>query len=370
MDKIKITIIGAGVVGLAIAADLSREYDDIIVLEKHEKFGLESSSRNSEVIHSGIYYPPNSLKAKLCVEGAELLYRCCEQHSIPYSRIGKLIVATNNFELTELQKLYDTGIQNGVKELRLIENDEINKMEPNVKAKLALYSPNTGIIDSHFLMSHLHRVTGASGALFSFNTEVDFIEKQKNGYVIGIKNDSYKFVSSVVINSAGLAADYVAELAGIDIDKAGYKLSYCKGSYFSYSRKSPIKMLVYPVPHKDLSGLGIHATLDLSGRLRFGPDAEYVDVIDYKVDTGKKDIFYESTKKYIEGLDKEALKPDMAGIRSKIKGESIKDFVIKHEVDRGIKGFINLIGIESPGLTASLSIAKHVKNMVNRELKI
>ena len=370
MDEVKITIIGAGVVGLAIAAELSQEYDDIVVLEKHEKFGQETSSRNSEVIHSGIYYPPNSLKAKLCVEGAELLYRCCEKHSIPYSRLGKLIVATNDFELTELQKLYDTGIQNGVKKLRLIENDEINKMEPNVKAKLALYSPNTGIIDSHSLMSHLHRVASASGVLFSFNTEVDFIEKQKNGYVIGIKNDSYKFVSSVVINSAGLAADYVAELAGIDIDKAGYKLSYCKGSYFSYSRKSPIKMLVYPVPHKDLSGLGIHATLDLSGRLRFGPDAEYVDVIDYKVNTGKRDIFYESMKKNIEGLDKEALKPDMAGIRSKIKGESIKDFVIKHEVDRGIKGFINLIGIESPGLTASLSIAKHVKNMVNRELKI
>ena len=264
----------------------------------------------------------------------------------------------------------DTGIQNGVKELRLIEKDEINKMEPNVKAKLALYSPNTGIIDSRSLMSHVHRVASASGVLFSFNTEVDFIKKQKNAYVIGIKNDSYKFISSIVINSAGLAADYVAELAGIDIDKAGYKLSYCKGSYFSYSRKSPIKMLVYPVPHKDLYGLGIHATLDLSGRLRFGPDAEYVDVIDYKVDTGKRDIFYESAKKYIEGLNKEALNPDMAGIRSKIKGESIKDFVIKHEVDRGIKGFINLIGIESPGLTASLSIAKHVKNMVNRELKI
>ena len=368
MDEVKITIIGAGVVGLAIAAELSQEYDDIVVLEKHEKFGQETSSRNSEVIHSGIYYPPNSLKAKLCVDGAELLYEYCEKYSIPYSKLGKLIVASNESEVTDLQELYNTGIQNGVKGLRLIEKDEINRMEPDVNAIAAIYSPNTGIINSHFLMSHLHRVTNASGVLFSFNTEADFIERQKNGYVTGIKNDDYKFVSSVVINSAGLSADYVAELAGIDIDKAGYRLSHCKGSYFSYSRKSPIKMLVYPVPHKDLSGLGIHATLDLSGRLRFGPDAEYVDAINYKVDTGKRGIFYESAKKNIEGLDKEALNPDMAGIRPKIKGEGIKDFVIKHEIDRGMAGFINLIGIESPGLTASLSIAKYVKNIVDREI--
>jgi len=369
MDKVKITIIGAGVVGLAIAAELSREYDDIVVLEKHEKFGQETSSRHSEVIHSGIYYPPNSLKAKLCVEGARLLYEYCEKHSIPHSKLGKLIVASDESEVTALQELYETGIQNGVKGLTLIGKDEINKMEPNVNAVAAIYSPNTGIIDSHSLMSHLHRVANASGVLFSFNTEADFIEKQKNGYVIGIKNNNYKFASSLIINSAGLSADRIAAMAGIDIDKAGYRLSHCKGSYFSYSRKSPVKMLVYPVPHKDLSGLGIHATLDLSGRLRFGPDAEYVDAIDYKVDAGKRDVFYESVKKNIGGLDKEALNPDMAGIRSKIKGESIKDFVIKHEVSKGMEGFINLIGIESPGLTASLSIAKYVKNMINGELK-
>ncbi len=369
MDKVKITIIGAGVVGLAIAAELSREYDDIVVLEKHEKFGQETSSRHSEVIHSGIYYPPNSLKAGLCVDGARLLYEYCEKHSIPHSKLGKLIVASDESEVTALQELYETGIQNGVKGLTLIGKDEINKMEPNVNAVAAIYSTNTGIIDSHSLMSRLHGVANSSGVMFSFNTEVNFIQKQKNGYVIGIKNNNYKFASSIVINSAGLSADYVAELAGVDIDTAGYRLSYCKGSYFSYSRKSPIKMLVYPVPHKDLSGLGIHATLDLSGRLRFGPDAEYVDAIDYKVDAGKRDVFYESAKNYIKGLDKEALNPDMAGIRSKIKGEGIKDFVIKHEVSKGMEGFINLIGIESPGLTASLSIAKYVKNMVNGELK-
>lgn len=365
MDEVKITIIGAGVVGLAIAAELSREYENIVVLEKHEKFGQETSSRHSEVIHSGIYYPPGSLKAKLCVEGASLLYEYCEKHSIPHSRLGKLIVASNESEVTDLRELYETGIQNGAKGLTLIEKDEINKMEPNVNAVAAIYSPNTGIVDSHSLMSHLHGVAKSSGVLFSFNTEVDSIEKQKNGYVIGIKDNGYKFVSSVVINSAGLSADRIAAMAGIDIDKAGYRLSHCKGSYFSYAGKSPVKMLVYPVPHKDLSGLGIHATLDLGDRLRFGPDTEYVDAIDYKVDAGKRDIFHESVNNYIEGLDKEDLNPDMAGIRPKIKGDGIKDFVIKHEIDRGMAGFINLTGIESPGLTASLSIAKYVKNIIN-----
>ena len=185
MDKIKITIIGAGVVGLAIAAELSQKYKDIVVLEKHEKFGQETSSRHSEVIHSGIYYPPNSLKARLCVEGARLLYEYCEKHFIPHSRLGKLIVASNESEITDLQELYETGIQNGVKGLTLIEKDEINKMEPNVNAVAAIYSPSTGIIDSHSLMSHLHGVANSSGVLFSFNTEVGSIEKHKNGYVIG-----------------------------------------------------------------------------------------------------------------------------------------------------------------------------------------
>ncbi len=364
MDEVKITIIGAGVVGLAIAAELSREYNDIVVLERHDKFGQETSSRNSEVIHSGIYYPPNSLKATLCVKGAQLLYKYCEKYSIPHSKLGKLIVATNESELTDLQELYDTGILNGVEGLALIEKNEINEMDPNVNAIAALYSPNTGIIDSHSLMSRLYRFANASGVLFSFNTEVNLIEKQENAYVIGIKNDDYKFISSVVINSAGLSADYVAGLAGIDIDRADYRLSYYKGSYFSYARKSPIKMLVYPVPHKDLTGLGIHATLDLGGRLRFGPDSEHVDFIDYKVDSNKIGIFYESVKKIIKGVDKEAFVPEMSGIRPKIRGEGIKDFVIKDEIDRGMGGFINLIGIESPGLTASLSVAKYVKNIL------
>jgi len=368
MEEVNITIIGAGVVGLAIAAELSKKYDEIVVLEKHDKFGKETSSRNSEVIHSGIYYPQGSLKAKLCVEGAVLLYAYCEEHSIPHSRLGKLIVATDENEKRHLVELYNTGIQNGTQSLAFFNRNEITRAEPNVNAIAALFSPNTGIVDSHALMKSFYNTATASGVLFSFDSEVNFIKKNKNGYLIGIKNDDYKFVSKVVINSAGLYSDHIAELAGIDIDSVGYRLRYCKGSYFSYAKKSPIKMLVYPVPHKDLAGLGTHATLDLGGRLRFGPDAEFIDTLNYKVDINKRDIFYEGASKIINGLEKQAFIPDMAGIRPKIKGDGVKDFVIKHEDDKGLKGLINLIGIESPGLTASLAIAKEAKDIVDSVL--
>lgn len=365
MDKVNITIIGAGVIGLAIAAELSKKYSEIIVLEKHDKFGQETSSHNSEVIHSGIYYPADSLKASLCVEGVELLYEYCEKHAIPHSRLGKLIVATNEDETGRLAELYNTGTQNGVRNLSIIGKEEIGRREPNVNAISALYSPNTGIVDSHSLMESFYKAASAADVLFSFDSDVDLIEKAESGYLMGIKEDEYKFSSEIVINSAGLYSDYIAELAGIDIDNAGYRLRYCKGSYFSYAKKPPVKMLIYPVPHKDLTGLGTHATLDLGGRLRFGPDIEYIDALDYKVDANKRDVFYEGANKIIKGLEREAFIPDMVGIRPKIKGDGIKDFVIKHETERGMVGFINLIGIESPGLTACLTIAKYVGKIVD-----
>lgn len=370
MDKVNITIIGTGVVGLAIAAELSMKYDEIVVLEKHDKFGQETSSRNSEVIHSGIYYPTGSLKAKLCVEGAELLYEYCERHPIPHLRLGKLIVATTKDEEKYLEELYNTGIRNGAKSLTFLNKNEVAKVEPNVNAISALYSPNTGIIDSHSLMESLYKTATASGVLFSFVSEVNLIDKKENGYLLGIRNDDYKFISKLVINSAGLHSDYIAELAGVDIDSAGYRLKYCKGSYFSYAKKSPVKMLVYPVPHEDLTGLGVHATLDLGERLRFGPDAEYIDAIEYKVDADEKDFFYKGASKIINGLEKESFVPDMCGIRPKLSGknEKTRDFVIKDEAEKGLDGLINLIGIESPGLTASLAIAKMVADMMSRIL--
>lgn len=370
MDEVAITIIGAGAIGLAIAAELSADYDSVVVLEKNDSFGQEISSRNSEVIHSGIYYPEGSLKARLCIEGADLLYGICEKYSIPHKRLGKFIVATEQAELEALEQLFINGKKNGVEDLVLLEKKEINNIESNTNAIAAIYSPNTGIIDSHSLMKHFLNVAKERGVLVAFNSEVEFINKEDSGFVIGIKQENFQLKSRVVINCAGLSADYLAELAGIDIDKSGYRISPCKGSYFSYSKPSPVGMLVYPIPVKRLTGLGIHATLDLGSRLRFGPDTEYIKSVDYNVDIHKRKSFYESASKIIPGLEMDAFVPDMAGIRPKLQAENgkINDFVIREETNNGLHGLINLIGIESPGLTASPSIAKMVAGIVSEIL--
>lgn len=367
MDEMNITIIGAGVIGLSIAAELSKKHDNIVVLEKHKTFGQETSSRNSEVIHSGIYYPENSLKASLCVEGAEKLYKICDEYSIPFRKVGKLIIATEQSELKILEGLLKKGEKNGVRDLKSLNREETSKLEPATNAIASLYSPSTGIIDSHSLMKHFFHMGEKGNVLFSFNSEVALLGKESDGFLIGVKEENYRFKSKVVINSAGLASDFIAGLAGIDIVKDNYKLRYCKGSYFTYEKTSPVKMLIYPVPHEELIGLGVHATLDLGGRLRFGPDTEYIDKIDYKVDTGKRDSFYNGAIKIISGLDKDAFVPDMAGIRPKLSGpgEKARDFIIKEESDKGLHGLINLIGMESPGLTASPAIAKMVTEMVD-----
>ncbi|MEC4684621.1 MAG: NAD(P)/FAD-dependent oxidoreductase [Nitrospirota bacterium] len=370
MDKVEITIIGAGVIGLAIAAELSAKYDNIVVLEKHNSFGQEISSRNSEVIHAGIYYPEASLKARLCIEGAEDLYKLCERYSIPYKKLGKLITATDQAEIKTIEEFLEKGKNNNVKDLKLFDKQDVNKIEPNTNAVAAIYSPNTGIIDSHSLMKHFYNMAKDRGVLFAYDSEVILINKQNKEFIVGIKQENYYFKSQIVINCAGLSADYIAGLAGIDIDDADYRLKYCKGSYFFYAKKSPVKMLIYPVPQKELMGLGVHATLDLGGRLRFGPDTEYVDTIDYNVDSNKKNIFYEDASKIISGLEKVAFVPDMAGIRPKLYGtiEETRDFIISEETDKGLPGLINLIGIESPGLTASPAIAKYVRDLTEKIL--
>lgn len=364
MEQVDVTIIGAGVVGLAIAHELSKGFESIVVLDKNKSFGQETSSRSSEVIHSGIYYPKDSLKARLSVEGARLLYNFCENNLIPYSKLGKLIVAKSEEEVEYLKELYKRGIDNNIRGLKFLDRADISRIEPNVNAVSAIFSRNTGIFDSHSFMKKLYHSAKDSGVMFSFGSEADFIEKNGNGYVIGVKGEDYRFFSRLVINAAGLFADKIAQLAGIDIDKYNYRLQYSKGSYFSYSKQSPVKMLVYPVPLKDLKGLGIHATLDLAGRLRFGPDTELVDRVEYSVDIKKRDFFFESASLIIKNLEKEAFMPDTAGIRPQIKGGGTKDFVIRDESDKGLGGFIDLIGIESPGLTASLAIAKMVKDTI------
>ncbi len=366
MDEVDITIIGAGVVGLAVAAELASMQRNIVVLERNDTYGRETSSRNSCVIHSGIYYPPGSLKVRLCIEGADLLYELCLAHAIPHRRTGKLIVAAEQHEENALEVLLKTGQQNGVKDLRVLDRQAVAKMERAVIASAAIHLPHTGIIDVHALMKHFYSAASTKGVLFAFNSEVDHIGAERGGYTVKIRQDDYRFLSRIVINCAGLASDRIAAAAGMNVQKLGYNLKYCKGSYFSYAKPSPVNTLVYPLPHDALVGLGIHATLDLGGRLRFGPDAEYVSEIGFTVDRGKQDRFFEGAGRIIRGLAKDAFLPDMAGVRPKLQGpgESVRDFVIADETGNGLPGLINLIGIESPGLTAAPAIARHVAKMV------
>ncbi|KKL81205.1 hypothetical protein LCGC14_1997110 [marine sediment metagenome] len=368
MDEVDVAIIGAGVVGLAIARELAGKFDDIVVLERQGGYGRGISSRNSEVIHAGIYYPPGSLKAITCVEGSALLYDYCNRNSIPHQKTGKLIVAVDQSEEPALDELYNNGLSNGVSGLDIIRSKEVHKIEPNVIVHSAIHSIETGIVNAHGLMDSLYRGAVSSGVVFSFNTEVEIVEREKKGYVIGVKEESYRFMARRVINSAGLASDHIASLAGIDVDSAGYRLEYRKGSYFSYHAESPVKTLVYPIPRKDAKGLGIHATLDLNGNLRFGPDSECVGEIEFKVDESKRGEFFRSASKYMSGLDRECLSPDFAGVRPSLKGEGFRDFIIKHESDRGLYGLVNLIGIDSPGLTACLSIARNVNALLEEYL--
>ncbi len=366
METVDVTIIGAGVIGLAIARELSSHYTDIVVLEKNDRFGRETSSRNSEVIHSGIYYPEGSLKARLCVEGAALLYDYCLARDIPHSRIGKLIVATSEHEVVKLHTLYAKGRANGVRHLALVDAAQIQEWEPGVPAIKALWSPDTGIINSHVLMENYYHEASQSGVLFAFNSEVKAITCHDLGYEIVSGEDDYTFQSRIVINAAGLHSDHIAQLAGLDVDALGYRLHYCKGDYFSYSGISPVHRLIYPVPHEDLTGLGVHATLDLGGRLRFGPDTEFVDRLDYTIDDRKRETFFTSACKIIRGLDASRFSPDMAGIRPKLKKPGVADFIIQQETGNGLPNFINLIGMESPGLTASMAIARHVREILAR----
>jgi L-2-hydroxyglutarate oxidase LhgO len=371
MDEVTVTIIGAGVVGLAIAAELSKKISDIIVLEKHDSFGRETSSRNSEVIHSGIYYPKDSLKAKLCIEGAELLYQLCERYSVPFKKTGKCIIACDQSEFGSLQKLFNNGKSNGVKNIALIDKGKLEDLKIPVHGIAAIYLPSTGIIDSHALMNHLARFAEEHNVTIAYNSKVSSIISSSHGFQIHIEQDDYTFNSRVLINAAGLSADSVAALAGINMEKNPYKLHYCKGSYFAYTKKYRMPILIYPVPEKELTGLGVHATVDLGGRVRFGPDTEYVDVIDYQVDESKRDSFFYSASKMFPGLEKSAFQPDFAGIRPKLSGprETVRDFVIVDEAKNGLPGLIDCIGIESPGLTASLAIARMVAHMAIEQLK-
>jgi L-2-hydroxyglutarate oxidase LhgO len=365
-----ITIIGAGVIGLAVAAEVSRLGYGICVVERHGTFGMETSSRNSEVVHSGIYYPQDTLKANLCVRGKIMLYELCEKHDLPHKKLGKLIVASHSHEVQELERLKENGERNGVCDLIRVSRRELARLEPNVPGEAALFSPSTGIIDSHALMKHYERRARENETIFSYNAEVQGLCKEPGGYRIEIRQEkeTHSFLSRAVINCAGLGSDRIATVAGMDIDKENYRICFSKGEYFKVIRRpeTGVNHLIYPVPQSDSGWLGVHITLDLQEQMKLGPSAESVDKIDYTVNSAHQKLFYEAARKYLPRLAYDDIWPDMAGIRPKLakEDEGFRDFIIRHENEKGLPGFINLIGIESPGLTCSPAIAAYVADIV------
>jgi L-2-hydroxyglutarate oxidase LhgO len=375
MHRADITVIGAGVVGLAIAAEIANEKREVFVVERNETFGQETSSRNSQVVHAGIYYPEGTLKAKTCVAGNTIIYELCNKHGIGHRRLGKIIVAVDDGEMEQLQVLLNRGERNGVDGLKMLDRQQVKRVEPNVRAAAALFSPSSGIVDSHAMMRYFLGKATDNGAKVVYKTKVVGIEKGSNhGYKVFVEDQSggFSFITRVLINCAGLSSERVAELAGIATIEAGYKLYYCKGEYFKLARgKSKlVRRLVYPPPKQRGAGLGIHVTPSLDGSILLGPNARYIDVVDYSVDNQQKEPFCDSVREFLPFIQYEDLEPEMAGIRPTLQGpqDEFRDFIIRDEYDKGLPGFINLIGIESPGLTASPAIAKYVADIVNETL--
>lgn len=369
-----IVIIGAGIVGLAIASEVAREGREVYVVEKNESFGQEQSSRNSEVIHAGIYYEQDSLKTRLCLEGNKLLYEICERQGITYNKCGKIIVATNDIEAQALEKLFNKGKDNGVP-LRMLSKDEMCQQEPNISGVTAFFSPTTGIVDSYELMRYFLGQAVFNGAQMVYRTEVIRIEKLSEGYDVMTREPSgdSSLRTKVIINCAGLYSGQVAEMARLDPKETGYKLHWCKGEYYTVGggKNRRINRLIYPVP-MDIS-VGVHVCLDVNWRLRLGPLFYYVDEIDYKVDDSRKQKFMESNiMRALPFIESSDLEPESAGIMAMLQGEGedFRDFVIRHEYERGFPGLINLVGIETPGLTASPAIARYVSQLVDEIVKI
>ncbi len=375
--EIKTTIAGAGIIGLAIAAELSNISKDIFVIEKNDRFGMETSSRNSEVIHAGIYYPKDSLKAKLCLKGNRLLYERCVDKRIKHIKCGKLIVANSKEEELVLNEIKEKAHQNGATDVDFMTKKNVKQLEPAIKQTLSLHSPSTGIIDSHKLMLSLFSQAKKNGVNFIFDTKVESIEKTNHGkYKVSIiypDGKPYSFTTSTFINCAGHSADKIAQTMGIDIDAEGYRQFFWKGEYFCVDGPAfPIRRLVYPVPLPNNTGLGIHATIDIKGKLRLGPNATFLEnhEIDYTVAPSKCYEFYESAVKFLPFIQKSDIKPEMAGVRPKLQkpGEPVKDFIINEESNKNLPGVVNLIGIESPGLTSCLAISEYVLKLIKDAL--
>lgn len=364
-----VVIIGAGVVGLAVAQALCAKGMSALVIERHDRYGVETSSRNSEVIHAGMYYTTGSLKAQLCVRGNSSIVAWCEAHNVPFKRLGKIIVATSPEEEGELDKILSRAKQNQVAVLEPVNQAWIAEREPNVIASAGLWSPNTGVLDSHAFMSSLMAKARESDAQFAFCHRLMAVDCS-DVYTLHVEDnngDVFTVTSSYVINSAGLDADKVAALVGLNTDDLGYKLTYVKGRYFRL-RGRRVQRLIYPVPSPKLLGLGVHVTIDLGGGERLGPDTEILAQReqDYSVGEERAQAFYSAASRYLRGLTLEDLSPDYSGIRPKLtpKDGSVPDFIIQEESARGLPKWVNLVGIESPGLTCALEIAAMVSAMV------
>lgn len=362
-EAVDCVVIGAGVVGLAVGRALAEAGREVVVLERNDDIGEETSSRNSEVIHAGLYYPTGSLKAGLCVAGKMLLYDYCEQRRVAHQRCGKLIVATDPTDLGRLDGIAEQAALNGVSDLEAIDQTELHRREPEVLGAGALWSPSTGIVDSHALMLALQGDLEAANGFVALQTEVRSVRVTDTGITIAIHSgeDSSELVARTLINCGGLGAiDIARNCSGIDQNEIPSP-AFAKGNYFVYSGKSPFRTLVYPLPQD--GGLGIHATHDLGGKLRFGPDVEWVDEIDYSVDPDRRTVFGDSIRRYWPVLRDEDLVPGYAGIRPKLvgPGQPAADFRIDVTTADRSRQLVHLFGIESPGLTAALAIAEEVK---------
>ena len=363
-DEVECVVVGAGVVGLAVARALALQGREVMVLESADAIGTGTSSRNSEVIHAGLYYPTGSLKARLCVQGRDMLYAYCAERGVPHRRCGKLLVATSSGQLASLESIRARAHANGVPDVRWMERHEALALEPALECVAALHSPSTGIVDSHALMLALQGDLEHAGGLVVLNTPLAHAECAPGAMYL-VAEDGTRLRARTVVNAAGLHAPPLARrfagLAPVHVPHA----RYAKGSYFVLSGKSPFARLIYPVP--EAAGLGVHLTIDLGGQAKFGPDVEWVESpADLLVDPARGDAFYAEVRKYWPGLQDRALSPGYAGVRPKIHGPGgpAADFLIQGPADHGIPGLVNLFGIESPGLTSALAIAEHVSAIV------
>ncbi len=365
MTDVDCIVIGAGVIGLAVARALARTGRGVIIVERERRFGAHTSSRNSEVIHAGIHHAANSLKARLCVSGREQLYAYCAAHGIAHRRCGKFTVAASAAQLPQLLRLQAAALANGVADLEWLDGREARRREPQLVCEAALFSPSTGIIDSHDFMRCLLADAEACGAQIAYGSAVRTLRPSRAGIEIVMEQERKAEVrAGRVINCAGLDAHRVA--ASIDGFPAQYipEIHLAKGNYFALQGASPFRHLIYPLG--ELGWLGIHATLDLAGGTRFGPDLEWIDAVDYAVDERRAENFYTAIKRYWPKLAAGQLTPAYCGVRPKLSGpgEPARDFRVSGPQEHGVDGIVNLFGIESPGLTASLALADYVAGML------